>query len=174
MKRFAQLVVAMLLVAVVLLAAAPFTAQGTRLLLGLVPASSPVQLDYHSGSLLGELRLRSLRLELEALTVEINDWHSQLRPACLWQSEFCIEQLRLAAVAVVLVDADTEENEELSEAGADKMLSLPFGLRAPSIQVGQLQLQWPGGRWQQGRCSWHWPPPVPLCGWKSCISPGQS
>lgn len=152
MKRLAQIVAAVLVTMLVVLAALPFTAVGTRILLGLVPASSPLQLDYHSGSLLGELRLRHLQLELDSLNVEISDWRSRLRPGCLWQSEFCLDQLAIGAVAVVVAaqEGDAQSGHPDAAASAD-MLTLPVRLRAPSIQIEELQVQWPGGRWRQGQ-----------------------
>ncbi|PLW82713.1 hypothetical protein CWI75_09035 [Kineobactrum sediminis] len=148
MKRAAQSLGILLVLLIVVLLAAPFTAPGTRLLLALLPAASPLQVEYRSGSLGGELRLDQLVLNTGTLQLTLSDWRSQLRPACLWRSRFCLDTLEIGAVAVVVAGGETA-GQPGQESRAPEPIRLPLEVRAPLVKIGRVDASWPGGSWQQ-------------------------
>ncbi len=151
MKRVAQGFVLVLVALLALLAAAPFTAAGTRLLLALLPSAVPLQVEYDSGRLAGELRLHSLVFVTEGIELKLTDVHAELEPGCLWQSQFCFTQLNLGAVAFEVFATEGEEVE--AEAAAVEPLVLPVSVRAPLVRIGTLLVRWPGGSWEQQEAS---------------------
>ncbi|MEQ9463845.1 MAG: translocation/assembly module TamB domain-containing protein, partial [Haliea sp.] len=150
MKRLARGFFLLLVLLLALVLAAPFTASGTRLLLALLPASGPLQVDYHSGRLAGEFRLRRLQLVTADIELQLTDLHAELKPACLWQSRFCFTQLELGKLALeVLAGGD----DSAAAATSTDPLVLPVSVRAPRVGIADLQLRWPGGSWEQQRAS---------------------
>ncbi|MDO8862864.1 translocation/assembly module TamB domain-containing protein [Haliea sp. E1-2-M8] len=151
MKRLAQGIVLLLVLLLALLAAAPFTAPGTRLLLALVPSSVPLQVEYESGRLAGELRLRRLVLATEGFELELKDLHMELERGCLWQSRFCFTRLDLGSLAFAVVPAEGEETDTAPT--ASEPLELPVSVVAPRVRIAALQVRWPGGSWEQQQAS---------------------
>jgi len=149
LKRLAQGIVLLLVLLLALLAAAPFTAPGTRLLLALLPSSAPLQVEYGSGRLAGELRLRRLVLATEGFELELTDLHTELEAGCLWQSRFCFTKLDLGSVAFEVFPAEEIETAPT----ASEPLELPVSVVAPRVQIAELQVRWPGGSWQQQQSS---------------------
>ncbi len=151
MKRLARGFFLLLVLLLALLLAAPFTASGTRLLLALLPASGPLQVEYHSGRLAGEFRLRRLQLATADFELQLTDLHAELKPACLWQSRFCFTQFELGSLALEVLAGDGDD----SAAAATPVdpLVLPVSVRAPQVGIAALRLRWPGGSWEQQRAS---------------------
>lgn len=147
MKRLAQSMVLLLVLSLALLAAAPFTASGTRLLLSLLPSSIPLQVEYHSGRLAGELRLRRLALSTEDFELALTDLHAELELGCLWQSRFCFTRLTLGRLDIELLAANSDEAEAAT--AASEPLQLPVSVAAPLLRIDALQARWPGGSWEQ-------------------------
>lgn len=147
MRRLAQGMVLLLVLLVGLLAAAPFTASGTRLLLALLPSAAPLQVEYHSGSLAGELHLRKLVLATEDFDLRLTDLHTELDPACLWQSRFCLAQLNLGNLSLEVFAAEGEV--AAAPATDSEPLVLPVSVLAPLVRIDALQVRWPGGGWEQ-------------------------
>ncbi|MFO7552471.1 MAG: translocation/assembly module TamB domain-containing protein [Haliea sp.] len=151
MKRLAQGIVLLLVLLLGLLAAAPFTASGTRLLLALLPSFAPLQVEYHSGRLAGQLRLQELVLATQDFELRLTDLRTELEPACLWQSRFCFEQLDLGNLSFE-VFAGGEEDAVAETTGSEPLL-LPVSVLAPVVRIEALQVRWPGGSWEQQRAS---------------------
>tara|TARA_R110002110_G_scaffold153886_3_gene347584 strand:+ start:7722 stop:11402 length:3681 start_codon:yes stop_codon:yes gene_type:complete len=151
LKRLAQGIVLLLVLLLGLLAAAPFTASGTRLLLALLPAFAPLQVEYHSGRLAGQLRLQELVLATEDFELRLTDLRTELKPACLWQSRFCFGQLDLGNLSFE-VFAGGEEDAVAETTGSEPLL-LPVSVLAPVVRIEALQVRWPGGSWEQQRAS---------------------
>ena len=149
MKRLAQGVVVLLALLLVLLAAAPFTASGTRLLLSLLPSSIPLQVEYHSGRLAGDLRLRRLALSTEDFELALTDLHAELELGCLWQSRFCFTRLTVGRLDIEVLAAEGDEAE--AETVASEPLQLPVSVAAPLLRIDALQARWPGGSWKQAQ-----------------------
>ncbi|MAA88517.1 MAG: hypothetical protein CME39_12755 [Haliea sp.] len=148
MKKLAAVLSAVLLMLVIAVLLLPFSASGTRFLVTLIPASSPLQVTYAGGRLAGELELANLRLTLDGLKVELAGVHTELRPACLWQSMFCFTRLDIDRLDVVVEQDDTTD-EAATEAPSTEPVQLPVRLRAPGVRIAQTRVRWPGGVWQQ-------------------------
>ena len=152
MKRLAQGLVVLLVLLLLLLVAAPFTVTGTRLLLALLPSLAPLEVEYHSGRLAGELRLQRLQLAMEGFELRLTDLHTELEPGCLWQSRFCFTQLNLGSLALEVIGT-AGEAEEAAEAASAEALVLPVSVSAPLVRIDALQVRWPGGSWEQQQAS---------------------
>ncbi|GHD11483.1 hypothetical protein GCM10007052_11260 [Halioglobus japonicus] len=81
------LLAAMLLVLWLLL----FSDAGTRRLIAWAEGIAPVQFEYTSGSLFGQLRLARAELSLEAVDISLSGVTLSLEPGCLWVSEVCFD-----------------------------------------------------------------------------------
>lgn len=148
MKRLAQASVLLLVLLLALLAAAPFSAYGTRLLLALLPSFAPaLQVEYHSGRLAGELRLQELVLATEGFELRLTDLRTELQPACLWQSRFCFAQLDLDNLSFEVFAA--EDEAAAAAATESEPLVLPVSVLASLVRIDALQVRWPGGSWEQ-------------------------
>ncbi|HCD56276.1 MAG TPA: hypothetical protein DEQ90_12710, partial [Halieaceae bacterium] len=148
MKKLAAVLSAVLLMLVIAVLLLPFSASGTRFLVTFIPASSPLQVTYAGGRLAGELQLANLRLTLDGLKVELAGVHTELRPACLWQSLFCFARLDIDRLDVVVEQDDTTD-EAATEAPSTEPVQLPVRLRAPGVRIAETRVRWPGGVWQQ-------------------------
>ncbi len=148
MKKLAAVLSAVLLTLVIAVLLLPFSASGTRFLVTLIPASSPLQVTYAGGRLAGELQLANLRLTLDGLKVELGGVHTELRPACLWQSMFCFARLDIDRLDVVVEQPDPTD-ESATEAPSTEPVQLPVRMRAPGVRIAQTRVRWPGGVWQQ-------------------------
>ena len=89
-----------LLLVLGVLAAAPFTEFGTRLLLRSVAGLLPVQVEYAGGSLAGNIQLSKVHLNTGGVTVEVREIDAKLQLSCLWNSRFCFSHLAADAVDV--------------------------------------------------------------------------
>ncbi len=144
MKRLGQGLFLLLVLLLALVLAAPFTASGTRLLLALLPETGPLQVEYHSGRLAGELRLRRVQLVTADMDLQLTDLHAELQPACLWQSRFCFAQLELGSLVLEVLAGDGSGSSPAGEP-----LTLPVSAHAPRIGINALTVRWPGGSWEQ-------------------------
>lgn len=104
MRRFIlktlPLIAGLLLLALGVLAAAPFTEIGSRVLLRSVESFLPVEVEYAGGSLAGKFQLSKLYLDREGVTVDVRDIDAQLQLSCLWNSRFCFSRLTAGAIDV--------------------------------------------------------------------------
>ena len=77
-----------------LIAFAPFTEVGSRVLLISLPKFFPVEIEYGGGSLFGELHLSSVKLDMPEVQLNVQDAEVELELACLWKSTLCLRRLR--------------------------------------------------------------------------------
>jgi translocation and assembly module TamB len=155
LTRVLQGLALLLLLFVLLLAAAPFTAAGTRLLLALLPSLAPLEVEYTSGRLGGELRLRRLQLTTQGLELHLTDVHTELTAGCLWQSRFCFKRFDLGSLTLELAAAQADGGAvgATRPGTAAELWALPVNVAAPRIRIDALQVRWPGGSWLQQEAS---------------------
>lgn len=143
MKLFAW-IAALGLLLFTLLLALPFSAIGTRVLSHAVNQTGLVQVEYGSGSLFGELGLTRVALELDSLELTLEGVDTRLDIDCFWRSEFCFDKLQVQSLRLEVAGGAEEIEPETPE-----LIEIPFVYRAPSLQVAQLYVGWPGGSWRQ-------------------------
>jgi len=98
--KILPLLAGLLLLVLGVLAAAPFTEIGTRVLLRSVAGLLPMQVEYTGGSLAGKIQLSKVYFNTESVTVDLRDIEAQLQLSCLWNSRFCFSRLAAGAVDV--------------------------------------------------------------------------
>ncbi|TDG13683.1 hypothetical protein E2F43_09175 [Seongchinamella unica] len=137
-------VAALLLLLCLLLVTLPFSSIGTRTLVLGLNQTGLVQVDYGSGSLFGELELTRVGLQLDTVELTLEGVDTHLDIDCFWQSAFCFDELRVQSLRLEVTEGESELNRADPE-----LIEIPFIYRAPDLQVAQLYIGWPGGRWQQ-------------------------
>ncbi|TGD71416.1 hypothetical protein E4634_19290 [Mangrovimicrobium sediminis] len=147
MKR-SLLVLGLIVLVLCALVALPFTAAGSRWLIGYLDGLGPLRVSYASGSLLGELQLDELAVDVGDVQVRLENIEFSLDRSCLWRSEFCFRYLRVASLSVDV--AEGEDAAEVDEPGADSYIEMPYALVGRDVAVGSLRVTWPGGSWEQG------------------------
>ncbi len=104
MRRFfvkvLPLLAGSLLLVMAVLAAAPFTEFGTRMLLRSIAGLLPVQVEYVGGSLAGKIELSKVYLDTDSVTMDLRDIEAQLQLSCLWNSRFCFSHLAAGTIDV--------------------------------------------------------------------------
>jgi translocation and assembly module TamB len=124
------LLAASFLLSLALLAAAPFTAPGSRLLLGLVP---DLQVSEPQGALLGDFQAAQLRYQLsptQTLLIEQLSWQG------LQLDRGGLQIRRLAAKRI-----DLQGHSNTGPIVLPTMLALPLAVQIDTVQVDQLEFE---------------------------------
>lgn len=133
------------LLALVLL---PLTETGTRMLANLAQSVSDLEIEHESGALLGQLRLRRIRVPTEDAVVELRDLGTRIDRDCLLRGEICFIGLNTAFlnVEVLLTDDESADNPLSGDrAGGTNFLPLPFEVFAPGLSIDGVRVHWNGG-----------------------------
>lgn len=144
-------VLGVLVLTLALLVALPFSAVGTRLLVSIIDDLAPIDVEYRSGSLLGELELARVYIPLPAVSLELLEVHTQLRLECLWHSRFCFSRGDVGSVSVTVQPQEQSEEGEAGEAST--LMEFAYPLQVDTLEIDQVVVAWEGGHWQQGRFS---------------------
>ena len=81
-----RLLVALILLPLLAVVLMLFTQNGTRLILGNLGGLLPLEIEYGSGTLAGELELTRIAWASDSLRVELQGMVVELKPGCLWLS----------------------------------------------------------------------------------------
>ncbi len=131
--------------------ALPFSGPGTRVVLAVATAVTPLEIHYREGSFLRGLALSSVTVPGEVSHLAMTDLFLSVDTACFWDSEICFRELRVGALDIRLDGAGSDGQAQAREPDGDvDLLRMPVALRAPRAQLGALRVRWPGGLWTQG------------------------
>lgn len=111
------------------------TQSGSRWLLAQVPGLTVA--DWQ-GALLTEWRAEQLQWQHEAMSVQLNSAHMQIRPACLLRATVCLDALEVARIELVL--PATEAAEEPQQAIELPDLQLPLHVELGKLSIGEFVL----------------------------------
>lgn len=142
--------------ALLLLAALPFTVTGTRWLLAQAEQLAPLTLEYAGGTLAGELALDRLAWSSESTRLELLGVTARLDRACLWRSVICLQDLLADELVIELLPGSSEEvrsPESAAPADPGELLVFPVSIEAPGLKLMKLRVGWDGGEWRQGALS---------------------
>ena len=84
----------------------PFSNRGTALLLGWVDQVSPLEIEYRSGKLIGELQLARIGFSAGSVAMGLEQVSMKLQSGCLWRSRLCLDYLQLESLELVVADPD--------------------------------------------------------------------
>ena len=150
MRRLRWVIPLALLVALALLAVAPFTATGTRLAVAAANTVPGLSVQHRSGTLLGDLELAALRFAAAGVDIDLAEVSARLDSDCLWQSRLCFDRLAIRSLRVAVLAAGDDAPDENAE---DAFFRQPFGIRAPQLEIGGTEVTWPGGSLRSGELS---------------------
>ncbi len=151
--RTALLLVLLLFVALLW---APFTEQGSRALLGMVDRFTPLEIEYGSGSLDGQLRVERLLLPTASVTLELRNLVTVLAPGCLWRSAICFHQLQVEHLDITVLPGTAGEPTPDSTAGDTtdrELIVFPFAVEVDDLELESTRVHWRDGEWRQGPAS---------------------
>jgi len=97
MFYFFPAAIIVLLAAIVIM---PFTGVGSRALLGLLSAVSPLQIQYRDGAVFSQLQLESVEFVTDSFTLDIKDIRADITLSCLRRSTICLSRLAVAGLEV--------------------------------------------------------------------------
>ena len=83
--------IAILLCLITLLLTTPW---GTQLTLSLINNVNGVAFDYHSGSLVRDVKLNSFQLQLDTLEISVEGLSTELDFSCVWKNTLCIKSAK--------------------------------------------------------------------------------
>ena len=140
---------------------APFTQQGSRVLLGMVDRFSSLEITYDSGSLDEQLWIKRLVLPTAAVTLEMRKLVIVLAPGCLWRSTVCFHQLQAEHLDITILPGtedghspDTVTRSRTARDTADsELIIFPFAVEVDDLELESTRIHWQGGEWRQGPAS---------------------
>ncbi len=134
----------MLLLALTMVIALPFSATGTRLLIAWVNDSGLLRVEYAGGSLFGDLDLDLLQIEVDGVELQLDRVKTQLDLDCFWISTFCLNTLEVESLTLDISASDSEQ------ASANPVFfQSPFAVQIDKLVLGAAAIDWPGGSWRQ-------------------------
>jgi translocation and assembly module TamB len=134
---------AILLCLITLLLTTPW---GSQLTLLLVNNISGVTFDYHSGSLVRDIKLHSFHLQLDTLDITVKELATEFDFSCVWKKTLCIKSvkadyfsLRYSAnnkgkAQISAIEKATEERSNY------QLFTMPFSIKADSIELKESYL----------------------------------
>jgi autotransporter translocation and assembly factor TamB len=138
-----------ILVLALLVGLAPFTGLGTQFILQQLSRIAPIEVEYSSGSLFGELQIASIHLEMEALKLTVNKLESEVNVRCLWHSEICFENLRAAKVGLLISDTSVDGAiSDSGDSGSATPFEFPVAVKSLLFELALLEVNWPTGSWR--------------------------
>lgn len=137
-----------LLLPVLVLLYLPLTERGSKLVLDNVGQLLPVEIEYGSGTIAGELALSRLAWRSDTVKLELLGLVLEISPVCLWHSKVCFEQLYARQLDIFLLPGAPES--VMPVAGDDALVEFPVALETANLQLDGLLVQWEGGEWRQG------------------------
>jgi translocation and assembly module TamB len=117
------------------------TPWGSQLTLLLVNNISGVNFDYHSGSLVRDIKLHSFHLQLDTLDITVKELATEFDFSCVWKKTLCIKSvkadyfsLRYSAnnkgkAQISAIEKATEERSNY------QLFTMPFSIKADSIEL---------------------------------------
>jgi autotransporter translocation and assembly factor TamB len=140
---------------------APFTQPGSRALLGMVDRFSPLEIEYGSGTLNGQLRINRLVLTTASVTLQLRDVVAVLAPGCLWRSAICFSQLQAGHLDIAVLPGAEEEPSQgkaaqdgsAKERTDSELIVFPFAVEANDLELESTRIHWRDGEWRQGPAS---------------------
>ena len=150
MRRLRWIVPLIMVLVLAALIAMPFTATGTRLAVAVANKLPGLTVQHRGGTLFGDLELGAVRFVTDAVSIEVSEVRAKLDRSCLWESRLCFTRLSARSLRVALLESDDKPSNTKVE---DTFFSLPFGIRAPKLELGSVDVAWPGGGWQSSDVS---------------------
>ena len=124
----------------------PFSAVGTRALVGWVNDSGLLRIEYAGGSLFGDLELNLVQIDVGGVDLQLNRIKTQLDLDCFWVSTFCFRTLDVQSLTLDISAGDSD-SEQTSK--SPQLIDVPFALQVDKLALGTVDIRWPGGGWQQ-------------------------
>tara|TARA_R110002110_G_scaffold406421_1_gene626253 strand:- start:51390 stop:55100 length:3711 start_codon:yes stop_codon:yes gene_type:complete len=142
LKILWRLFFGLLLLAPLVLVLLLLTETGSRSVMTALPRFVPVQIDYDSGSLWRELKLKQISYQDETLSLKISGLTLDMAFGCLWRSAVCFEQLDAERLSLTLLETPKDAPEAT---GSAPELRFPVALEASALRIGDAVIRWPGG-----------------------------
>ena len=135
--------IAILLCLITLLLTTPW---GTQLTLSLINNVNGVAFDYHSGSLVRDVKLNSFQLQLDTLDISVEGLSTELDFSCVWKNTLCIKSAKAdyftlryfdehKSVHQVSTIQSTITESPLKPNSNHQPIVLPFSIEADSIEI---------------------------------------
>ena len=137
-------IAAVLLLALTMVIALPFSATGTRLLIAWVNDSGLLRVEYAGGSLFGDLDLDLLQIEVDGVELQLDRVKTQLDLDCFWISTFCLNSLEVESLTLDISASDSEQ-----ASAHPVFFQAPFTVQIDKLVLGSAAIDWPGGSWRQ-------------------------
>ncbi|MEH6588262.1 MAG: translocation/assembly module TamB domain-containing protein [Halioglobus sp.] len=148
--KFLAWIAAVLLLLLAMVVALPFSAVGTRALLGWVNDAGLLRIEYAGGSLFGDLELQMVALDVGDVALQLDRIDTRLDLDCFWRSTFCFEAL---AIGSLTLDVAAAESDVQSSSDQPQLIEIPFFYEIQKLSLGEALVRWPGGSWRQGQMS---------------------
>ena len=129
------------------------TERGTQLLVAAAQRFTPLEIQYSSGSLGGQLQIEQFRYQTEGLSLALDDVLVVIDPDCLWRGVLCFRQLQAARLDIAVLPAgedSTAPPEAGSAAAASQLIVFPIPMAVAALEIASVDIRWPGGQWLQG------------------------
>ena len=145
-----RLLVALILLPLLAVVLMLFTQNGTRLIVGNLGGLLPLEIEYGSGTLAGELELARVAWASDSLRVEMQGLVVELKPGCLWHSSLCFQQLYGRQLTITLLPEVGGDEPEDDVSTDTALFEFPVPMEASQLNLDALTVRWESGQWQQG------------------------
>lgn len=132
--------IAIFLCLIALLLTTPWGSQLTLLLLNNIKG---VTFDYHSGSLVREVKLNAFHLQLDTLDITVKGLSTAFDFSCVMKKTLCIKSVKADYFALRYADNDKDkqhvsmEKSTTNERLTDQLFKMPFSIEADLIELKQ-------------------------------------
>ena len=117
------------------------TPWGSQLTLLLVNNINGVTVDYHSGSLVRDIKLNSFHLQLDTLDITVKGLATEFDFSCVWKNTLCIKSAKADYLSLRYLANDKGENQisvtkdATKEQSSHQLFTMPFSIKADSIEL---------------------------------------
>jgi len=122
------------------------TPMGSQLSISLLNNIDGINADYKAGSLIRDIELNSLHLNLATIDIKVTDLVSEIDFSCSWRKTLCIETLQVTNFSLTYASDDKDyklkgiTTVSSSTVNIDSLFVMPFAIEAKAVEFTNSQL----------------------------------
>ncbi|TKB46272.1 translocation/assembly module TamB domain-containing protein [Thalassotalea mangrovi] len=142
-RRLLKWVVAPILILLLLLSLLIFTQWGNRLLVAGVNTLSFIDIQFRQGHLLNQAEFEQIQIELDGLSIVLDEVSYHLHKRCLLVKRLCLPSLQADSVRVVMSPTEKVPEPE-PEPLPPALIDIPIDISIDTIEVKHIAFENPG------------------------------
>ncbi|WP_136038004.1 translocation/assembly module TamB domain-containing protein [Candidatus Colwellia aromaticivorans] len=101
-----------------------------------------INADYKAGSLVRDIELNSLHLNLETLDIRIKDLAVEIDFSCSWKKELCLDSIRSSQLLITYTDdsKNKKSRNEPETVNDGSLFVMPFAIKVQAVELTKSHL----------------------------------